>query len=216
MNKNIKVVLWDIGGVLTESPFDLFTKYEKSLSIPVGSIIKINSKNPLNNAWAKFEKDLITKKKFVQLFKKEAEDLSLTTLDPLKVINCLNLKVMPNMVKILDKVKSQYLGACLTNNFNNKYLSNESKRSFEKIKKKFDIVFESSKMKMRKPEKKMYEFVIKNLGVRSKEILFIDDLGMNLKIAKKLGMQTYKSTNPDQTITFLNKVLEIENEKYDI
>ena len=61
MIKNqIKIVLWDFGGVLTKSPFQYIKKYEEKNEIPSNSIIKINSINPLENAWAKLEKNLIS------------------------------------------------------------------------------------------------------------------------------------------------------------
>ena len=46
MNKIIKLILWDFGGVLTKSPLEKFTKYEKN-NITPGTIIKINSFNKL-------------------------------------------------------------------------------------------------------------------------------------------------------------------------
>ena len=55
---NIKLILWDFGGVLTKSPLHKFTEYEKKHNIPSGTIIKINSHNKFNNAWAKLEKNL--------------------------------------------------------------------------------------------------------------------------------------------------------------
>ena len=59
-NKNIKIVLWDFGGVLTESPFKNITEFERKNNLPKNTIVNINSRNPFDNAWAKLEKSQIT------------------------------------------------------------------------------------------------------------------------------------------------------------
>ena len=56
---------------------------------------------------------------------------------------------------------------------------------------------------MRKPEEEIYKYVLKVLDLSPKNILFIDDLGINLKPAKKLGFHTYKAVNPWDTQSFL-------------
>ena len=58
-NDAIKIVLWDYGGVLTESPIKNFQKFENDNNYILNTIVKINSNNKYENAWAKFEKDEI-------------------------------------------------------------------------------------------------------------------------------------------------------------
>ncbi len=207
MDKKIKVVLWDVGGVLTESPIKNFEKYEKIISLPKGSIVKINNINHLNNAWAKYEKNIISKEKFIKLFKDEAKSQNILKIDPLKILSCLELKIIPDMLETLKKVKRKYLCACLTNNFDDRYLTASCKKVKEILNKNFEFTFESSKLKYRKPEYEIYEMVIKTLNVKNDEILFIDDLGINLKPARHLGINTYKSSNTKDTISFLNNKL---------
>ena len=73
----------------------------------------------------------------------------------------------------------------------------------------FNHIFESSNLAMRKPEKKIYNYVLKNLGVKAEEILFIDDLGINLKPARLLGFHTYKFIDTKTTIDFVKNLLKI-------
>lgn len=209
MQNKIKLVLWDLGGVLIESPIEKFKKYEKSLSIPTNSIIKINSYNHLNNAWAKLEKNLISKNDFLFLFKKEAEFFNLYNVDPIKVLYCLDLKIIPEMLLLLKEVKKKYLCACLTNNIDDKYLNTNSKKVNNLIKKNFSFVFESSKLHMRKPETEIYQLVIRELSLKPNEILFLDDFGINLKPARKIGIETFKVSSIPETINFLRKRLNL-------
>ena len=45
---------------------------------------------------------------------------------------------------------------------------------------------------MRKPERRIYDYTLSALSVKPSETVFLDDLGVNLKIAKELGMRTIK------------------------
>ena len=205
-NNNL-IVLWDFGGVLTKSPFLNIKKYEKEISIPEKSIIKINSTNPLNNAWAKLEKNLISYNTFSENYISEAASIGIKKIKPLELLKCLEAPLDKEMTNILSMVSDKYICACLTNNVKNFY-SEKSKQAFDSIKKNFKFVFESSKIGLRKPERGIYLYVIKKMNVNPNNIIFIDDLGINLKPAKEIGIITYKHTSPKDTLNFLkNKLL---------
>lgn len=207
MKKLIKIVLWDFGGVLTSSPIQNFYKYEKENELPLGTIIKINSQNKYRNAWAKLEKNKISIKEFSLLFSKEAKELDINhNFDINKIINCLAVSLNIKMVNVFFKVKKKVECACLTNNIlgTKNFNVNET---FNDFKKNFSHVFESSKLGMRKPEKKLYKHVIEKLNIAPENILFMDDLGINLKPAKDLGIHTYKVVNKENTEEFLNRFL---------
>jgi len=56
----------------------------------------------------------------------------------------------------------------------------------------FDDFCDSSVLGMRKPEPGIYLAACQRNGVKPEECVFLDDLGMNLKAAKALGMQTIR------------------------
>ena len=207
MKKLIKIVLWDFGGVLTRSPIQNFYKYEKENKLPLGTIIKINSQNKYKNAWAKLEKNIISIKEFSLLFSKEAKELNIDhCFDIGKIINCLDVSLNVKMVNIFFEVKKKVECACLTNNILATKNYNINK-TFNDFKKNFSYVFESSKLGIRKPEIEIYKYVIDKLNVAPENILFIDDLGINLKPAKDLGIHTYKAANEDKVEEFLDRFL---------
>ena len=72
----------------------------------------------------------------------------------------------------------------------------------------FDVIYESYKIGMRKPESRIYEYIIENLAIIPNEAVFLDDLGMNLKTAKKLGINTIKVVDPEESIKELDLLLE--------
>ena len=203
---NIKLILWDYGGVLTNSPFLNIKDFEEFSNIEQNSIIKINSNKPFVNAWAKLEKNLISFCEFSCLFKEEAKSIGINHIDPIKLLQCLEVSLNKRMVLLLKEIAQKYDCACLTNNFKN-HFSKKNSSTFNRIKNNFDYIFESSKLGIRKPEKEIYLYVLKKMRVKPEEILFIDDLGMNLKPAKELGFITYKFKNTEDTIAFFKNNL---------
>lgn len=209
MKRKIKLILWDFGGVLTESPIKKFKEFEKNNKIPIGTIVNINSNNKYDNAWAKLEKNLINKKQFSKLFLKEAKNLNIEEeLNIDEILACLNVDLNEEMVSFFLKLKDKIPCACLTNNISEN-VSKDAGDTFLNFKRNFIQVFESCKIGMRKPEKKIYEYVARQLSVKPENILFLDDLGVNLKIAKSVGFITHKVEKTDDTITYLKKMLNI-------
>ena len=105
-NNNIKIVLWDYGGVLTESPIKNFQKFENDNNYIFNTIIKINSDNKYKNAWAKLEKDEITIKEFSILYKQEAKKFGIENIDTHKLLRCLDVKLNTRMVELLKTLSS--------------------------------------------------------------------------------------------------------------
>ncbi len=207
-NNNIKFVLWDYGGVLTYSPFSKIQEFEKKNNYTSNSIIKINSKNSYDNAWAKLEKNDIDINEFIERYQQEAKYFGIRKINPAKLLMCLETSLNKNMVNLLIKTSKKYKNACLTNNFK-KGILKDNKLNFDSIKNNFYKIFESSQLSMRKPEKEIYIHVINELDVKPEEILFIDDLGINLKPARELGFHTYKMIDEKSTIEYIEKKLRI-------
>ena len=73
----------------------------------------------------------------------------------------------------------------------------------------FDEIIESSVVGVRKPEPRFYEIACERLGVDPSECVFLDDLGINLKPARTMGMQTIKVVDPDVALTELETIVGI-------
>ena len=103
-NNAIKIVLWDYGGVLTESPIKNFRKFENENNYSLNTIVKINSYNKYNNAWAQLEKDEISIEKFSKLFREEAKQFGIPNINTDDLLECLNVKLNIKMVELLENV----------------------------------------------------------------------------------------------------------------
>ena len=214
----IKAILFDFGGVITTSPFDAFGEYEREAEVPSGVIRKINSINPDTNAWAKYERNEVSRDQFISSFEDEAVAFGVS-LSAERVLKCLETTIRPNMVDAIKSLRTGYKLAILTNNLQQS--SNDStvdKKSptahLDTVINLVDDVIESSKIGARNPERAFYEEACRVINVDPAECVFLDDLGINLKPARKMGMRTIKVTSEQQALNDLYEVLR-ENKSKD-
>lgn len=53
----------------------------------------------------------------------------------------------------------------------------------------FDHFVESAVLGIRKPNPEIFKYALKLMGCKPEEVAFLDDIGSNLKAAKKLGIR---------------------------
>ncbi len=214
MNKDFQAILWDFGGVITSSPFDAFNRYEAEHEIPRDFIRQVNATDPENNAWAQFESSRITPEEFDSAFENETR-LAGHAIPGRVVIAMLSGAVRPRMVEVLKTCKQHYRIACLTNNVkagNGPGMSRDAVQAaqVQSVMALFDLVLESSKEGVRKPDPRFYLRACERLQIEPRQTVFLDDLGINLKSARELGMTTIKVTDESQAIAELSKVLDLD------
>lgn len=204
----IRAVLFDLGGVLTTGPFEGFARYEREHGLPEGLIRRMNATNSDDNAWARFERGQVDLAGFCELF--EAEGLALGyEVHPMKVMAAIRGEPRPEMLEAVRFCKSRYKTAALTNNFspsNGERPAQATPWSFEEL---FDVVIESSKVGVRKPDPRFYELACELLEVAPHEAVFLDDLGVNLKPARAMGMHTVKVVDGHQAVAQLYDILGV-------
>lgn len=202
----IKAVFWDFGGVILTSPFEAFNEYERAHGLPIDFIRGVNAVDPHTNAWSRIERREISVEQFDVAFAEETGRHG-HRVPGSDVIAMLSGAIRPEMVRALDRVISAgYVTACLTNNV----ASDQRRPEVDAVMARFDHVIESSKVGVRKPEPAFYELSCTTAGVSPGEVVFLDDLGVNLRPAREMGMTTIKVLSAAQAIADLEKVLAIE------
>lgn len=202
-----RAVIWDFGGVLTSSPFDAFNRYEAEHGLPKDFIRSINASNPETNAWAQFESSAVSFEEFDRLFEEESRARGYPV-PGRRVIEMLSGAVRPRMVEALERCKKAFAVACITNNMKTDSgpamaASLARRQETERVMALFDLVVESSVEGIRKPDPRIYELTCSRLGVAPEACVFLDDLGINLKPARALGMHTIKVLSEAQAIADL-------------
>jgi putative hydrolase of the HAD superfamily len=197
-------VLWDFGGVILSSPFDAFARYERESGLPEGFLRQLNATDPDTNAWAKLERSEVDLAGFAELYEAEAEAAG-HRVDAGAVLALLSGELRPAMVQALRRIGEEGLRqACLTNNV----AGTEAVRpELAEVMALFDTVLESSKLGVRKPDPRFYELALDAVGVDPTEAVFLDDLGINLKPARALGIHTIKVVDPDRALAQLEEVV---------
>lgn len=210
-NGRFRAVFWDFGGVILESPFDAFARYETAKGLPAGFLRRVNATNPDTNAWALLERNEVSPAQFDSLFADESGRLG-HRVPGAEVLRLLAGEIRPTMVTALDRVKAGgFKMACLTNNVvGGDKTTPERAAAVDAVMSRFDAVVESSKVGCRKPEPRFYEIACELVGVTPSECVFLDDLGINLKPAAALGMHTIKVVDPAVALADLSTAIGID------
>jgi len=200
----IEAVIWDFGGVLTTSPFEAFARFERERGLPADIIRRTNANNHWDNAWAKFERAEVDVETFDSLF--AAESLALgAEVRGKDVLPLLVGDPRPEMVEALRRIKRHFKTGCITNNLPANAIGSAGGRSIyvAEVMALFDHVIESARIGLRKPDPRIYAMMIEALGVDPNACVYLDDLGVNLKPARDMGMTTIKVIDARQAIADL-------------
>lgn len=200
----IEAVIWDFGGVLTTSPFEAFARYETERGLPADIIRRTNAANHLENAWAKFERAEVDIEAFDSLFAAESRALG-AEIRGKDVLPLLSGDLRPEMIEALTRIKQNFKTGCITNNLPANAIGSASGRSLyiAEVMVLFDHIIESAKIGLRKPDPRIYQMMTEALKVDPRKCVYLDDLGVNLKPARALGMTTIKVVDAAQAITEL-------------
>jgi putative hydrolase of the HAD superfamily len=207
----IRAVIWDFGGVLTSSPFEAFNRYEAANHLPANFIRGVNTVNPDANAWARFERSEISMSEFDALFAEEsaARGYRIPGRD---VVALLGGDVRPEMAAALRHCAARYRVACITNNVRagkgpGMVLDEKRAGDVRAVMALFHHIVESKRAGVRKPDPRIYLMCCEALDVRPEHAVYLDDLGINLKPARELGMRTIKVGEPQAALAELEAIL---------
>lgn len=202
----VDAVLFDFGGVLAGSPFEAFTRYEEAHDLPAGFIRSLNAANPHDNAWARLERNELGFDDFCRAFESEAATAG-GDLDARELFATFSGELRPEMIEAVRRCRSHFRTGLLTNNFVTPLAEGERGGRMTEVLELFDVVVESSVVGIRKPDPRFYELACRSLGVVPARSVFLDDLGVNLKPARALGMVTIKVGEPAAALAELESVL---------
>lgn len=201
----VSAVLFDIGGVILSSPFDAFARFEQERGLPAGFLVDVNTRDPDANAWARLERGELDPAAFGEAFLAESTAAG-HPVHGNDVLALLTGEVRPAMAEAVRRCAARLATAFLTNNpapMSARTVPDELAELLDVV----DLVLESSVERVRKPEPAFYEMACERLGIEPHQAVFLDDLGMNLKPARAMGMMTIKVVEPEDAIAELERVV---------
>ncbi len=207
----VTAVVFDLGGVLTESPLTGFAAYETEAGLPAGLVVRLNSTEPDTNAWARFERGELDEAGFRAAFEAEAAALG-HRVDAARVLAALRGELRPTMVGAVRRLRAAGLPLAL---LSNNVAPMQRTGVLGELLALFDVVVESSTEGVRKPEPEIYRRTLARLSeavgrpVAATDCAYLDDLGINLKPARALGMHTIKVVEPAAALAELAELVGV-------
>ena len=205
----VSAVVFDLGGVLTESPMVAFAAYEAEAGLPDGLVRRLNSADPDTNAWARYERRELDEAGFRAAFEAEAAAAGFTV-DAGRVLAALHGDLRPAVVTAVQRLRAAGLPLAL---LSNNVAPMERTGRLGELLGLFDAVVESSVEGVRKPEPAIYELALRRLSeavgrpVEAGDCAYLDDLGINLKPARALGFSTIKVVDPALALAELSELV---------
>ena len=198
----IEAVVFDLGGVVTDSPLHAIARYERDHGIEHNAINHSIVDAGERGAWSRLERGELALEEFFSPFESDCRAAGFAV-DGRRMMEYIAAGggPRPQMIEAIARIRAQGLRVgALTNNWK----SDGTERPMREI---FDVFVESSVVGLRKPDPRIYELVCRELDVEPKRAAFLDDIGRNLKSARALGMTTIKVVEPDAALRELESVL---------
>ena len=205
---DIQAVVFDIGGVVQDSPLEAIARYERDHGLPAHAINRAVVASGEHGAWSRLERGELTVEGWCAPFEAEcrAHGVTVSTARLMQYIAEAG-RERPEMLRAVRRLREAGLRVgALTNN----WATAEVPAAPHPIGRHFDVLVESRAVGMRKPDPRIYRLVCERLGVEPPQAAFLDDIGANLKSARALGMHTIKVTAPAQALRELGALVGLE------
>lgn len=203
-------VLFDMGGVVMESPLHAIARYEQERGLPPNSINRVVAAAGETGAWARLERGELTVATFCAPFEADCRAHGVEV-DGAAVMAAIAAAGVPRpaMLEAIRRLRARGLRVgALTNNWRRE--GPEDDVIPHHLRDHFDAFVESRVVGLRKPDPRIYVLACRELGVEPARTAFLDDIGGNLKPARALGMATIKVDDPERALVELGALLGLE------
>jgi putative hydrolase of the HAD superfamily len=197
-------IIFDLGGVVLDSPLEAIARFEAETGLPDGFINRTVVDAGANGAWAGHERGELTGDEFLEAFAAEfaARGHRVDTPALMERIDG-SIHPRPSMLRALRTLScAGYTLGAITNNWH--------PFGSDPIVGYFDVFVESVVEGVRKPEPEIYRRCLERLGTRPEACVMLDDIGPNLKPARQMGMTTIKVTSIEQALGELSGLLGMD------
>ena len=192
----IKVIVFDIGGVLIDSErsFDaIYGEFATAIGVPPEKVIKLHNDYLDRMLYGK-----VSAAQFFAIIKKKYHangDLKKAWL----TIAMKRITLNKELLRKVDALRKRYPTVLLSNVSRIRSFVDERYDLYSH----FDHAFLSYKLGMQKPSKAIFMYTVRKLKVRPEEVLFIDDKESNLRVARELGIKCIQYNNNAQLMNEL-------------
>lgn len=200
----VKTILFDFGGVLIDVDYHKTIDAFKALGIK--NFEQLYSQADQEHLFDNYETGKISSQYFInQLLSKAGGNIT-----PNKIVNAWNAMlgdIHAENIKAVQKLKELGYNVYLLSNTNDIHIQvafdRWNKLALIEADELFDKIYLSQEIGLRKPNKEVFEYVLHDISVDPKEVLFIDDSIQHLRTAETLGINTFLLNKIDDLSGFL-------------
>ena len=204
--KKCKTIIFDLGAVILninyQNTIDEFTK------LGVNNAATLYSKKVQTNLFNQIETGMISSNKFLKALQKETKNANINQVE--KAWNAMLLDLPEERVQLIKKLKNNHTIYLLSNTNTihidalKKQLGNRKWFAFCKL---FDKMYLSHELGLRKPDVKIFEYILKEQKIKAEEVFFIDDSPQHIASAKKIGIHCHHLLDDENIITLFPDII---------
>jgi putative hydrolase of the HAD superfamily len=210
-DKSRNTVLFDLGGVVLGSPLHAIRDYEQELGFERNAINLVAANTAPKGAWSRLERGEIEMEAFYVEFESDCYSAGLS-IDARIMMQKMSEASGPRPAMLTAIARLREAGfkvGALTNNWAHAEDAGRTDGT-RALRNRFDVFIESSVEGLRKPDPAIYELACSRLEATPKEMIFLDDIGGNLKPALAMGMTTIKVDAPERALGELSAIVGFE------
>ena len=204
--KKCKAIIFDLGAVILninyQNTIDEFTK------LGVNNAATFYSKKVQTNLFNQIETGMISSNEFLKALQKETKNANINQVE--KAWNAMLLDLPEERVQLIRKLKNNH-SVYLLSNTNaihidafKKQLDNKKWLAFCKL---FDKMYLSHELGLRKPDVKIFEYILNEQKLKAEEVFFIDDSPQHIASAKKIGIHCHHLLDDENIITLFPDII---------
>jgi HAD superfamily hydrolase (TIGR01509 family) len=204
--KKYKAIIFDLGAVILninyQNTIDEFTKLE------VNNAATFYSKKVQTNLFNQIETGMISSNEFLKALQKETKNANINQVE--KAWNAMLLDLPEERIQLIKKLKNNHTIYLLSNtnaihiDAFKKQLGNKKWLAFCKL---FDKMYLSHELGLRKPDVKIFEYILKEQKLKAEEVFFIDDSPQHIAGAKKIGIHCHHLLDDEDIITLFPDII---------
>jgi HAD superfamily hydrolase (TIGR01509 family) len=204
--KKCKAIIFDLGAVILninyQNTIDEFTK------LGVNNATTLYSKKVQTNLFNQIETGMISSNEFLKALQKETKNANINQVE--KAWNAMLLDLPEERVHLIKKLKNNHTIYLLSNtnaihiDAFKKQLGNKKWLAFCKL---FDKMYLSHELGLRKPDVKIFEYILKEQKLKAEEVFFIDDSPQHIASAKKIGIHCHHLLDDEDIITLFPDII---------
>ena len=204
--KKCKAIIFDLGAVILninyQNTIDEFTK------LGVKKAATFYSKKVQTDLFNQIETGMISSNQFLKALQKKTNNANIIQVE--QAWNAMLLDLPEERLQLIKKLKDNHNIYLLSNtnaihiNAFKEQLGDKKWLAFCEL---FDKMYLSHELGLRKPDVKIFEYILKEQKLKVEEVFFIDDSPQHIIGAKKLGIQCHHLLDDEDIITLFPDII---------